>query len=566
MAKKRLARHGAGTAAGAGDGAASAEGDIRAVLAASTHTATAHETLHATLEQLDTIAQEAHTYTQQLKASAVNSAADAGAATTTSPPLKRLRDEPASSPTRSGAAAAAAAAAVRGSRLDVFAATSALHYQTLCTAVAACGLQLLPSLEEILKRVALAVLTPSLSTPEAWETLAMLCTTYRAGAAHAVAEVLEALLREPGVFLLDAAPLVPTWYAEALVHAPASTAANTATAALGGLLAFAEDQRLHEASAEALQQAVRIHGERAARKLLALVDMLYAAGGYVPAATLQQAALRHVMEVVEGGLLPCYGTQAECSDAPASPGTAAAAAGGEMVDGGGGAGGGAAAGALRWRVPAVWHAACLQLVEVFLVTCRPAVPAQLLVTATRTITTISARLHRGVPLLAAEETSATTAHTTSPPPLPVTSAVGAVVVRLGHVLHLLRHPAVLPPFQPAQLVVERAKRRVFTAAETSPAVATAAPAAPAPAPATATAAAAVVVVATPNGAEVRPPPQPVPPAAAAAPALAPANATTAPPAVSTAPAPRPAPRRPPPPVRRPADDADDDIPDVVMDD
>ncbi|KAG5480140.1 hypothetical protein CUR178_06193 [Leishmania enriettii] len=571
MAKKKSARRASVPAATADGGATPADGSLRLAFAASTHTVTAQETLHAVLEQLDSIAREAHAYTQQLKAVAQNGAA----VEATSPPLKRARDDPVG-----GVARLTASAAAKGSRLDVFAATSTLQYQALCAAVSAYGLQLLPSLEEILKRVALAVLTPCLSTPEAWETLAMLCTTYRAGAAHVLTELLESFLREPGVLLLDAPQLVPTWYAETFVHLPPSAiASNTATAALGGLLSFAEDQKLREETDESAQQAVRIHTERTARKLRALVDMLYATGEYVPVATLQQTALRHAMEVVEGGVLPCYLSEQECNEAfsaaSALPGTAAGNSTGAVV--------------LRWRVPAAWHAVSLQLLEAFLFTCRPGLPAQLLVTTTRAISVLAARLHRGVPLLSAGEESSQDgskeAASVALPPLPVTSAVGASVVRLGHVLQLLRHPVVLPPFQPAQLVVERAKRRILVLAEPAAAPATSAPAVPVPPPAESVAArSAGVAPPTPPQQQLRRSVAPTVTTSApadakattisATPALVPAPAEALPrtPAPTSAPlaaarlAPQPVKPAPPPQPPAVVNNADDDIPDVVMDD
>ncbi|CBZ26799.1 conserved hypothetical protein [Leishmania mexicana MHOM/GT/2001/U1103] len=561
MAKKRNVRNASVSAATTDGGAAPADGRLRPVFAASSRTATAEEALHAALEQLDSIAQEAHVYTQQQKAAALNSAA----AEATSPPFKRVRDDPAG-----GTARLTASTAAKGSRLDVFAAMSALQYQALCAAVAAYGLQLLPSLEEILKRVALAVLTPWLSTPEAWETLAMLCTTYRAGAAHALTELLESLLREPGVLLLDAPQLVPAWYAEAVVHVlPSAMASNAATAALGGLLTLAEDQQLREESAESVQQAMPIHTERTARKLRALVDMLYAAGGYVPTATLQQMALRHAMEVVEGGVLPCYLSEQEYSEAfntvSTFPGTAAAASSSSFVGAGATAGDSTGAAVLRWSVPAAWHAVSLQLLEAFLFTCRPGLPAQLLVTTTRAINVLAARLHRGVPLLSTLQDPNSTADPSQDggkktmsvalPLLPVTAAVGAAVVRLGHVLQLLRHPVVLPPLQPAQLVVEKAKRRTFMLTE--PPAAT---------------------VAAPSARVTTPPPQqqqlrPVAPTVAA-PAVVPAPAASLPrtsapkptPPVEVRPAPQPVKPAPPPQPPAVVDSTDDDIPDIVMDD
>ncbi|CAG9573329.1 conserved hypothetical protein [Leishmania major strain Friedlin] len=565
MAKKRNARNASVSADATDSGAAPANGGLRPVFAASTRTATAEEVLHAALEQLDSIAQEAHVYTQQLKAAELNGAA----AEATSPPFKRARDDPASGETR-----LAASTAAKGSRLDVFAAMSALQYQALCAAVAACGLQLLPSLEEILKRVALAVLTPWLSTPEAWETLAMLCTTYRAGAAHALTELLESLLREPGVLLLDAPQLVPAWYAEAVVHVlPSAMASNAATAALGGLLTLAEDQQLREESAESVQQAVHIHTERTARKLRALVDMLYAAGGYVPTATLQQMALRHAMEVVEGGVLPCYLSEQEYSEAfntaSTFPGTAAAAASSSSFVGAAAtAGDSTSAAVLRWSVPAAWHAVSLQLLEAFLFTCRPGLPAQLLVTATRAINVLAARLHRGVPLLSTSQDPNSTADpnqdrskkatSVALPLLPATVAVGAAVVRLGHVLQLLRHPVVLPPLQPAQLVVEKAKRRTFVSVEPAAAPVTSAPAAPAAPPAETVAAPSARVTTTPPPQQQ---PQPVVPTVAA-PAVAPA------PTAALPRTPQQQPVKPAPPPQPPAvvDSPDDDIPDIVMDD
>ncbi|KAG5505689.1 hypothetical protein JKF63_05024 [Porcisia hertigi] len=566
MAKKRHARRASLSSATADSGSSDASGGLRPVFSASMRTTTGQEALHAALNQLDSIAQEAHTYTQQLTASALSDVAPEA----TQPPLKRARDK-----LVNGEARLTALPVAKASRLDVLAAMSAPHYQALCAAVATYGLQLLPSLEDILKRMALAVQTPCLSTPEAWETLAVLCTTYRAGAAHALTELLESLLREPGVFMLDAPQLVPAWYAETFVHVlPTAMASNATTAALGGLLTFAEDQKLRECSTDSSQQAARIHTDRTERKLRALVDMLYAAGEYVPASTLQQTALRHVMEVVEGGVLPCYLSEPEYSEvfntASAIPGTATA------TDS-------TTAAVLRWRVPAAWHAVSLQLLEAFLFTCHPSLPAQLLVTTTRTTNVLAARLHRGVPLLSAaeEHCSATVpsqdgnkkASPTPLPPLPVTAAVGAAVVHLGHVLQLLRHPVVLPPLQPAQLTVEKAKQRMFVLAEPAAAPSTPTPAVPAEPSKEAVAALEAPVMSTPLAPTAAPPaavdvevpadcvvPAVVLPSASASPPT-PALKSAAP--VVPRPAPQPRKSMPPPAV---VDDADGEIPDIVMDD
>ncbi|KPA78170.1 hypothetical protein ABB37_06342 [Leptomonas pyrrhocoris] len=480
MAKKRRQRSANAAAAHTADATVSA----RPLLIASTTVVTAQEALQTALERLDAIAQEAHVYTRQLKQAELSNGNSAPAAATptafsassssTVPPHKRPREDGDDiTDSKAAQAVVVTAASLSNSRLDVFAATSTLQYRTLCTAVAAFGLQLLPSLEDVSKRVTLAVLTPALSTPEAWETFAMLCTTYRAGMAHPVNEIMESLLREPGVLLLDAPQLVPAWYAETYVHVlPGGCAANTTTATFGGLLSFAEDQKVRDTSSESapVQHLVRVHTDRAARKLCALVDIIYAAGGYVPSSTLQQMALRHVMEVVESGVLPCYRSASESGEetvavfhtssaaAPTTPSTSghaeASSEGAQHV--------------LRWRVPPAWHAVCLQLLEAFIFTIHPAVPAQLLVAVSHIMNVVSARLHRGVPVLcdddapSTEEPNEGATKETMAPPLPVSHAVNAAVVRLGHVLHLLQHPVVLAPYQPPQLTLEKAKRRVWS--------------------------------------------------------------------------------------------------------
>ncbi|KPI89558.1 hypothetical protein ABL78_1326 [Leptomonas seymouri] len=592
MARKQRQRNASASSAHTADAAEPSQ----ALLAASTTAMTAQETLHSVLERLDAIAQEAHVYTQQMKhaelhcvsSPEVATAAASSSSSSTAKAHKRPRDGEASSIGEQSKAQVRSDASPSSSRLDVFAVTSALQYQALCTAVAAFGLQLLPSLEDIAKRVTLAVLTPALSTPEAWEALAMLCATYRAGMAQAVNEVLESLLRESGVLLLDAPQLVPAWYAETYVHVlPSGCAANTATAALGGLLAFVEDQRMRDASSESSPtlRLARVYTDRVARKLRALVDILYAVGEYVPSSTLQQVALRHVMEVVEGGLLPCYWSASEAGEETVATFKTEAATAATSS--------GSAQRVLRWRVPPAWHAVCLQLLEAFILTIRPVVPAQLLVSASHVMNVVSGRLHRGVPVLSHEDPSSRSESSGGKEaamehqfavPLPVSHAVNAAVVRLGHVLYLLRHPVVLAPYQPPQLTLEKAKWRVWsvdteTAASTAVAdvsvdvastpasavaehtqapVQAAAPAVHAQAPPTLAAAAATSTAQSmPISAPAVERKQPVvKPAPAAQPTAAPA----APPQQQQpAPAAKVA-------LQRNAEEEEDDIPDVVLDD
>ncbi|KAL7700991.1 hypothetical protein N2W54_003775 [Lotmaria passim] len=494
---KKQSRRGSNAAAKSVSAAAATAADSadvpRPPLTATTTAVTAHAALQSALERLDAIAREAHTYTQQARQAKLEREANGNSAAAVAPSAASTQGHkrPRVEEVTSAAATAALAAAQTSSRLDVFAVTSALQYQTLCCAVATFGLQLLPSLEDISKRVTLAVLTPALSTPEAWETFAVLCSTYRAGMAQAVNEVVESLLREPGVLLIDAPQLVPAWYAKTHIHVwPGACATNAATVALGGLLAFAEEQKMRDASAADSTSAsfspmlhlARVHTDRVARKLRALMEVVYAVGDYVPASSLQQLALRHAMEVMEGGVLPCYRGTAESGEdnvaafkATDAENNSSASASEHSRP---------SEGVLRWRVPPAWHAVCVQLLEAFLFTIRPAVPAQLLVSAARVIDVVSGRLHRGVPTLSHGtpwnkkndgERGGVRAETQDPslrqnsevltaPPLPVTHAVSAAVVRLGHVLHLLHHPVVLAPYQPPQLTMEKAKLRVWSVA------------------------------------------------------------------------------------------------------
>lgn len=566
MAKKKQHRTAAAQSADA-DAADSA----RPLLMASSTATTARDALQPALERLDAIAQEAHVYTQQLKQQQQQSGEDS--AQTSS--LKRPRDE-----AGDGRDAAGSGTAPAASRLDVFAVTTALEYRNLCATVAACGLQLLPSLADVAKRVSLAVLTPALSTPEAWETMAMLCTTYRAGMSHAVGELLDSLLREPGVLLLDAPQLVPAWYAEAFVHVlPNACAANTLTASYGGLLAFAEDQRMrassavdgNEASVSSVARMARAQTDRVARKLQALVSMIYAVGEYVAAATLQQVALRHTMEVVEGGLLPCYVSASEAGVENVATFKASATAGATAPS--------TSSSALHWRVPPAWHAACLQLLEAFLFTIRPALPAQLLVSASRVVTLVTGRLHRGLPVYRGTSATAGAAEADDgaakdAPPLPVSHDVSSAVVRLSYVLHILRHPAVFAPFQPAQLTLEKAKRRVWSAeaapaeessgstAETRVADVTPVPTAPAAVVVPAEVAKPAPVVEATAASVSLPTPSVTPTApAAAAKVAAPAAVPPARPAAVTTTAAS-APVRP----MAAVVEEDDDIPDIDMDD
>jgi hypothetical protein len=498
MAKKRAQR---GTHQAAAAQEVSATESARPSLTASAATTvTAQEALQAALERLDAVAQEAHAYTQQLKSAAaatthVDVAASASLASS-APTHKRPRE--AEEAKEGEESTTAAAAALSSSRLDVFAVTSAPAHRTLCNAVAAFGLQLLPSLEDISRRVTLSVLTPALSTAEAWETLAVLCTAYRAGMAHAVSEVLDSLLREPGVLLLDAPQLVPTWYAETFIHVLPEAATNSSTTALGGLLAFAEDQQMRvvvpsSSSSSLMLSRAQVHTDRAERKLRALADIVAATGAYVSSTTLQQFALRHLMEVVEGGVVPCYRSAAESGEVNvASFSTTGASTSANKITTGSHTAVNSSSSSsqvLRWRVPPAWHAACLQLLETFLFVLRPAVPAQLLVTASLVLNVVSGRLHRGIPVLNPQD-PASSPHrdpedvrqsAAASAPLSVSHAVNAATVRLGHMLHLLRHPVVLAPYQPPQLTLEKAKKRVWTidqaAATTTPT--NAVPAAPA---------------------------------------------------------------------------------------
>lgn len=330
--------------------------------------------------------------------------------------------------------------------LSVYAAMAAPHFEAISRTVALYGLQLLPSLDDILKRVAIAVSTPHLSSAEAWQALATLSLAYRAGTTTVVAEVMEALLREDGMLLLDAPQFV--------ARGPAALQPRTAggaTATANSTSRSSSSTTNNAADATTISEASRVASAAAAARVAAMLESLcttlYATGPFLPSVLLQQFAGRLAVEVIDQALL-CCDTSDGWKTAQENPR------------------GNSACGV----VPAAWRAPCLHLLEACIFLCRPAVPAALVATVSRAISSFTGHLHRGVPLLAssaaASEEEAVHAAVGGPAEY---LAVMEAVVRLGHTLQLLRHPVVLPLFvAPQMTAVERVRCRQFRSTSVEP--------------------------------------------------------------------------------------------------
>lgn len=425
MAKKR--HHRPATVANAGNSPTSSAMAPPAVVLEAT---TAKAVLQAALDGLDAVSIESQHHQRKLRAAHPSEdGVTEVVATATSGDvvgMKRSRS--------------AAEVAQQPDRTDeVYAAMSCGHYETICTAVAAFGLQLLPSLDDIIRRVGLAVATPLLASAESWETAAMICTYYRAGSLRLLEELLEMLLREPGVFLLDAGCVVP-----ACLSVTSSGCRTTNSAA----------------NMSPMPADVIVYEHRVRRKLQALCQMLLATGPCLPPAKLQQVALRIATEVVEQGIL-AHRQDDEASHLAASPphgGTTAAVP------------------LLRWRVPVTWQADCLHLLRTLLLVCKP-IPSEVSVCAMRVVQEVMASLHRGSVVrpatASAPDQDATTAREESSvstdPLLPKFSSrrdLLVAAVELQAALCVWRHPAVATQYTVPQPVVERIKRRVFVVDDT----------------------------------------------------------------------------------------------------
>lgn len=484
MAKKKNRSQGDGSTSAA-SAAAAAQATKKAAVTVTVKSSVMEVLGHA-LSSLDEVAQESHRRRQRQALNTAACAASTAAAAAAS--RKRGREE-------DGDAATAAPAAPSSSSLSgVYAAMALPYYETIETAVAAYGLQLLPVLHEVVRRVGLAASTPALASPESWETAAMLCAYFGAGpAARMVEELLEGLVRARGVFFFDA----PCVTGEESAAAAAASGGNSngdgqqllarlSLAEVRGDIAQGKDAAATTSSnsnSNAQQHQQRAKAlEAAARKLAALAGMLTAVGPYVPSALLQRAALRFTQEVVEGGILSL--------DAAVAAAIAATPHGQQ-----GGAAAAERAAAARgqqsrifWRVPAACQAPCLEVLDALLML--RGMPAELAVCAGRTVAEVMASLGRGALVCPPPSTitnintnqgkengsekaatasgggtwEAAEAQCSLWPSFVLYRTVVAAAVRVRQTLSLLRHPAAVPHYRPPTYAEERVASKILVAA------------------------------------------------------------------------------------------------------
>ncbi|ESL05566.1 hypothetical protein TRSC58_06780 [Trypanosoma rangeli SC58] len=311
----------------------------------------------------------------------------------------------------------------------VFAAMAEPHLHTLQSLVVSYGVQLLPSVDAMVRRVLLVVASPTTANTAAWELAALLGTYFRGGAVRLLEELIELLLNQKGTFLLTAPCVVGL-----------ARAAGAAAGAGGESEAEAEDE---DDTAGVLQ------------RLYAFEELLLAVGPCMSASLMQRATLRFAQEVVTRGIL-----DVPLSAPPVDGGKVGRGKKGNLnatdisssnsnnnSNNNSGIQKQSTTSAATFNVAEAVQPRCVELLTSFLLLCRP-LPAVVSVCAVRVlrelpvrpITVRHRREHRH--LLRA-------------------------VSRLSATLTALRHPHALPFYLPPIDVVETPTRRVTTDASLS---------------------------------------------------------------------------------------------------
>ncbi|KAG8340687.1 hypothetical protein TRVL_08485 [Trypanosoma vivax] len=167
----------------------------------------------------------------------------------------------------------------------VFAAMAEPHYHTLQSIVMTYGLQLLPSLELIQRRVLLVLSFPAAMGSSWWELAALLGTYFRAGAARILEELLLVLLEEKRPFLLHS-PCLTGWAVEDNFNE------------IEGQTTRGNDRATELAVGKEKTEISAV-----LRNMQAFDEMLLALGPFVQIVTIQRVAHRFAQEVVLEGVL-----------------------------------------------------------------------------------------------------------------------------------------------------------------------------------------------------------------------------------------------------------------------
>lgn len=339
------------------------------------------------------------------------------------------------------------------SKRDFFTATLFLPLQQIGSAISTYGLQLLPAIHEISRRVLTLVSSPLLACAEAWETCARLCLYYGVGAVPVLREVVDFVLRESGVLLLDCPCFVIPELMEYLLFSMSPPPTNKVKNSTGTPLLSPSTYRLSRS-----QQDVDALLEQTERKFRSLRLMLAAAGDALNPVSLQQFSLRFSQEIVQDGLL-------SLSSSPTNDlQTAISAFQHYRTESGGGTV--SNLNTVQWRIPSEWKAECVLLLDTLLGALRP-VDMELLRSATLLAQSLYASTQRGmlmVPNHQLHRYQESVGETLSYPE--VGASTLAAVTQLQRTLLLLRHPPFLPQSTiPETILMEQRQRRIFLEGE-----------------------------------------------------------------------------------------------------
>ncbi|RNF02854.1 hypothetical protein TraAM80_06138 [Trypanosoma rangeli] len=310
---------------------------------------------------------------------------------------------------------------------DVFAAMAEPHLHTLQSLVVSYGVQLLPSVDAMVRRVLLAVASPTTANTAAWELAALLGTYFRGGVVRLLEELMELLLNQKGTFLLTAPCVVGL--------------ARAAGAGAGGE-SEAEDEDEDDTAG-------------VLRRLHAFEELLLAVGPCMSASLMQRATLRFAQEVVTRGILdapppaprvdggkPSRGKKGNLNATDISSSNDNNNSNNKR-----GTQQQSTASAAAFSVAEAVQPRCVELLTSFLLLCRP-LPAVVSVCAVRVLRELPVR-----PI--------TVRHRREHQHLL------RAVSRLSATLTALRHPHALPFYLPPIDVVETPTRRVTTDASLS---------------------------------------------------------------------------------------------------
>lgn len=311
-------------------------------------------------------------------------------------------------------------------KADLFSAMLSVHLSGLHEAITNLGLQLLPALHEISRRLLILLTTPLLASTEAWELCAVLCLYYRAGASNIVRELVEFLLNHHGVLILD------NW---CLVHQELSEWMFSTTRE--GLSAYLSEGNNFEAVVE-----------RTERKLRSFRYMLLAAGDSIPSEVLQAFAFRFSHEMIEEGMGLVSRESEEVRIAI------------QALDRG-------SAQPVHWHLLCEWKAECLLILDTMVAQLRVVDPS-LLSCCSAAVERAFETCHRGfqvVPtrLMMEHKEDIDLAISSAP----IAAAILAAATQLSHSVRLITYPAVIPLKPSAEaLVVQPRQRRIFVEVET----------------------------------------------------------------------------------------------------